>query len=106
MSASYLGARWRILLLLVLEQCSAPKTHGRRSWPKAEGINSEIAAPCSPGLMTIVMNAASGLPVEKRTVFLERVAARLALRGARISDADLDKAIRIALKGLVHNSAA
>jgi hypothetical protein len=56
--------------------------------------------------MTIVMNAASGLPVEKRTVFLERVAARLALRGARISDADLDKAIRIALKGLVHNSAA
>ena len=54
----------------------------------------------------IVMNAASGLPVEKRTVFLERVAARLALRGARISDADLDKAIRIALKGLVHQPAA
>ena len=56
--------------------------------------------------MTIVMNAASGLPVEKRTVFLERVAARLALRGARISDADLDKAIRIALKGLTHQPAA
>ena len=54
----------------------------------------------------IVMNAASGLPVEKRTVFLERVAARLALRGARISDADLDKAIRIALKGLTHQPAA
>jgi hypothetical protein len=31
--------------------------------------------------LTIVMTAAGGLPVEKRSLFLERVAARLYLRG-------------------------
>jgi hypothetical protein len=34
------------------------------------------------------MTAAGGLPVEKRDVFLERVAARLQLRGPRFTDAD------------------
>jgi hypothetical protein len=53
-----------------------------------------------------VMVIAAGLPADKRRTFLERVDARLSLRGSRISDAELDKAIRIALKGLVHNSAA
>ena len=56
--------------------------------------------------LAAVMLAAKDLPDEKRRTFLERVDARLTLRGARISDADLDKAIRIALKGLTHQPAA
>ena len=51
-----------------------------------------------------VMLAAKDLPDEKRRTFLERVAARVELRGSRFTDADLDKAIRIALRGLVHNA--
>jgi hypothetical protein len=46
------------------------------------------------------MTAASGLPVEKRGLFLERVAVRLTLRG-RFNDADLDEAVRVALRGLI-----
>jgi hypothetical protein len=56
--------------------------------------------------LAAVMLAAKDLPDEKRRTFLERVSARLGLRGARISDAELDKTIRIALKGLVHQPAA
>ena len=56
--------------------------------------------------LAAVMAAASDLPTEKRTVFLQRIASRLRLRGRRFSDDDLDKAIRIALKGLVHQPAA
>ena len=54
--------------------------------------------------LAVVMTAASGLPVEKRTILLERVAARLRLL-SRFSDADLDDAVRLALLGL-HQSAA
>jgi len=35
--------------------------------------------------------------VEKRSVFLERLAARLQLRGSRFTDADLGAAIQAAL---------
>jgi hypothetical protein len=52
-----------------------------------------------------VMVAASGLPAEKRGVFLERVAARLRLHGPRFTDADLGAAIRAALIGLVQSAA-
>jgi hypothetical protein len=45
------------------------------------------------------------LDPEKRSVFLERVAARLRLQ-PRFTDDDLDKAIRMALIGLAHSSAA
>ena len=47
------------------------------------------------------MTAAGVLPPEKRSVFLERIAARLNLRDPRlpISDTDLSKAIRSALTG-------
>ena len=55
--------------------------------------------------LTVVMTAAGGLPVEKRSLFLERVAARLQLCG-RFTDADLDDAVRTALCGLVQESAA
>ena len=54
--------------------------------------------------LATVMLAAKDLPDEKRRTFLDRVDARLSLRGARISDADLDKAIRIALQGLMHTA--
>jgi hypothetical protein len=43
--------------------------------------------------------------VEKRDVFLERVAARLQLRGPRFSDADLVAAIQAALTGLIQSAA-
>jgi hypothetical protein len=55
--------------------------------------------------LTIVMTAARGLPVDKRSVFLERVAARLQLRG-RFTDRDFDDAVRLALRHLIQESAA
>ena len=55
--------------------------------------------------LALVMTAAGGLPVEKRSVFLERVAARLQLRGSRFTDADLSAAIQVALTGLVQSAA-
>jgi hypothetical protein len=47
--------------------------------------------------LAVVMTAARGLTVEKRSLFLERVAARLELRG-RFTDLDLDDAVRLALR--------
>jgi hypothetical protein len=55
--------------------------------------------------LALVMTAAGGLPVEKRSVFLERVAARLRLREARFTDADLGAAIQAALTGLIQSAA-
>ncbi len=51
------------------------------------------------------MAAARGLPVEKRSVFLQRVAAKLRLRG-NFTDLNFDDAVRLALRGLVQESAA
>jgi len=50
--------------------------------------------------LAAVMNAASTVPVEKRGLFLNRVAAWLNLRGAHLTDADLGRAVRLALIGL------
>src|SRR6516225_12370951 len=47
----------------------------------------------------------SSVPVEKRSLFLERVAARLRLRGPRFTDADLGAAIHTALTGLIQSGA-
>jgi hypothetical protein len=44
--------------------------------------------------------------IEKRGLFLERVAARLQLNGTRFTDAELDQAVRLALRGLAHAPAA
>ena len=55
--------------------------------------------------LQIVMTAAGSLPVEKRGVFLERVATRLQLRGPRFTDADLSAAIQAALTGLIQSAA-
>ena len=55
--------------------------------------------------LAMVMRAAGSLPAEKRGVFLERVAARLRLRGPHFTDADLGAAIQAALTGLVQSAA-
>jgi hypothetical protein len=44
-------------------------------------------------------------PVEKRSAFLERVAARLQMLGS-FTDRDFDDAVRLALRGLIQESAA
>jgi hypothetical protein len=48
-----------------------------------------------------VTRAAALLPIEKRSQFLERVAAMLKLRG-RFTDADVNEIARLALAGLAH----
>ncbi|MGZ5935455.1 MAG: hypothetical protein ACXWLV_12215 [Rhizomicrobium sp.] len=54
-----------------------------------------------------VMAAASHVPHEKRSQFLERVAAMLALRGrGHFSDADVTDAESRALNGLIQQTAA
>jgi hypothetical protein len=55
--------------------------------------------------LATMMTAAGSLPAEKRSVFLERVAARLRLRGPRFTDADLNAAIQAALPGLIQSAA-
>jgi hypothetical protein len=49
--------------------------------------------------------AAQALEVEKRALFLDRVAAALTLRD-RITDGDVDRAVQEALQGLVHEPTA
>jgi hypothetical protein len=51
-----------------------------------------------------VRAAAERLPVEKRGIFVERVVARLQ-RQRGFTNADLDDAIRAALKGLIQSVA-
>ena len=58
----------------------------------------------SDSQMEAVMTAAADL-VEKRSVFLDRVAAQLQRRGRRFTAADLEKAVRVALTGLIHSVA-
>jgi hypothetical protein len=55
--------------------------------------------------LKIVMNAARMLPVEKRDVYLQRIAAILALRGrGRFTDTDVADVARLALAGLVQTA--
>jgi hypothetical protein len=60
----------------------------------------------SDSQLRTVWAAAGRLPVEKRGVFLERVIARLQLRGSRVTAADLEDVVRSALTGLIQQSAA
>jgi len=48
----------------------------------------------------------NGLPAEKRGIYLERIVAWLKFRGGRFIDRDLDDVVRLALRGLIHESAA
>jgi hypothetical protein len=50
--------------------------------------------------LQIVMQAARTLPIDKRDVFLQRVAVQLELRH-QSNDAEVDTAARAALQGLV-----
>jgi hypothetical protein len=54
-----------------------------------------------------VMDAARTLPVEKRELYLQRIAAMLALRGrGHFGDSDVADVTALALRGLVHTDAA
>jgi len=55
--------------------------------------------------LEIVMEAAAGVPVEKRGQFLERLAAMLAMRRP-FSAVDVSEIIKLALTGLTHQPAA
>jgi hypothetical protein len=50
--------------------------------------------------LAIVTATADTLTAEKRSVFLERVAGQLRTRGNRFTNAELEKLIRQALRGL------
>jgi len=53
----------------------------------------------------IVMNAARLLPVEKRDIFLQRIAAMLAVRGrGRFTDTDVADVAQLALAGLIQTA--
>jgi hypothetical protein len=54
--------------------------------------------------LRIVTAAAAGLPPEKRSVYLKRVAAQL-IQIRRPTDADIERAARMALRGLLHSAA-
>ena len=53
-----------------------------------------------------IWNAADGLPAEKRGVYLERIVAWLQFCDGRFIDRDLADAVRLALRGLIQESAA
>jgi hypothetical protein len=53
--------------------------------------------------LKIVMTAANAVPVERRSVFLERVGAMLKMR-RRFSDADVSDVTQLALAGLVQRA--
>jgi hypothetical protein len=60
----------------------------------------------SDSQLRAVWAAANGLPVEKRGVFLGRLVAQLQLRGCRFTTTDLEDVVRLALSGLLQQSAA
>jgi hypothetical protein len=68
-----------------------------------------FAAPCrgmvslTDPQLKIVMTAANAVPVERRSVFLERVGAMLKMR-RRFSDADVSDVTQLALAGLVQRA--
>jgi hypothetical protein len=59
----------------------------------------------SDSQLRAVWAAVGDLPIEKRGIFLERLVAHLQIRGFRFSTADLEDALRLALKGLIQKSA-
>jgi hypothetical protein len=60
----------------------------------------------SDSQLRIIWDAAAGLSAKKRGVFFERIVAWLQFRGGRFIDRDFDDAVRLALRGLIHESAA
>ena len=60
----------------------------------------------SDSQLRAIWAAAAGLPIGKRGIFLVRFVAQLQLRDSHFTTADLDDAVRLALKGLTQKSAA
>jgi hypothetical protein len=60
----------------------------------------------SDNQLAAVLTTAEKLPVEKRGTFLRRVVARLQLHGPLFTTTDFDNAVRLALNGLIQDSAA
>jgi hypothetical protein len=60
----------------------------------------------SDSQLRAIWNAVDGLPAQKRGVYLERMIAWLQFRDGRFVDRDLDDAVRLALRGLIQESAA
>jgi hypothetical protein len=60
----------------------------------------------SDSQLRAVWAAAGSLSAEKRGVFFGRLVAYLKLRGCRFTTADLEEAVRLALRGLSQKSAA
>ena len=56
--------------------------------------------------LEIVSRAAATLPVEKRSDYLQRIAAHLQIRCGRYTDTDVADAAQAALAGLMQHSAA
>ena len=57
--------------------------------------------------LRIVVDSARTFPIEKRDLYLQRIAAMLKLRGrGHFADSDVSDAVKLALVGLVHESAA
>jgi hypothetical protein len=57
--------------------------------------------------LAMVMAAGRGLEPEKRGQFLERVAAALRAHGyLKVQDLDVERAVKRALRGLMHDRAA
>jgi hypothetical protein len=55
--------------------------------------------------LATVMDAARTLPVEKRDIYLRRIAAMLAQRGrGHFSDSDVSDVAKLALAGFVHTA--
>jgi hypothetical protein len=56
--------------------------------------------------LQVVMRAARSISVEKRDIFLQRIAAMLALRGrGRFTDTDVADVAQLALAGLIQTAA-
>ena len=60
----------------------------------------------SDSQLRALWEVAAGLPIEKRGIFLLRLVAQLQFRSSNFTTADLDDAVRLALKGLIQKSAA
>ena len=60
----------------------------------------------SDSQLRTIWNAVDGLPAQKRGVYLKRMIAWLDFRSGRFIDRDLDDAVRLALRGLIQESAA
>ena len=57
--------------------------------------------------LRVVMDAAHMVPLEKRDIYLQRIAAMLTMRGrGHFTDGDVTDVAKLALTGLAHQPAA